>query len=247
MLRQHAIETTGQRLGALILTAALLLLGTGRASANPRSLPRGPIWIHGEGDIEVLVYPPRSDIGPQPVLVMLHGMCDEPENECPYFAESATRHGWLLCPRARLRCEGGGSIWHYPRRHETVRESVRAVRAAFPDLLDESSGKTLIGFSLGGIFGMDVAHRGEDDYRRVVLIGARVYPRAELLRTAGVQRLVLAAGERDMMHWHMRDQAHRVGRHGVTARFVSLGNSGHWFPLDLTERMDAILDWVTTE
>ena len=228
-----------------ISAVALLLLGSGIARASSETgFPREPVWIRGQDDIEVLVYPPRSRKGPQPIVVMLHGMCDEPENECPHFAESATKRGWLLCPRARLRCPGGGSIWHYPRRHETLRASVQAVHAAFPGLLDESPGRTLIGFSLGGIFGMDVAHRGEGKYRRVVLIGARVYPSAELLRAAGVDRLVLAAGERDMMRWHMSEQARRLEQRGIAARFVSLGDAGHWFPPDLTTRMDSILDWM---
>jgi predicted esterase len=246
--REKSILPSPSRLGLSLLIVTLVLLAPSPvfADANP-AVPRGPSWVYGAHDIEVLVYPPRSRRGPQPIFVMLHGMCDEPQNECPYFAQSVTKRGWLLCPRARLRCRGGGSIWSYARRQETVRESVRAVQAAFPGLLDESSGKTLIGFSLGGLFGMDLAHRGADDYRRVVLIGARVYPSARLLRAAGVQRLVLAAGEHDMMHWHMLDQARRVGRQGVDARFVSLGDAGHWFPPDLTERMDAILDWVATE
>ncbi len=228
-----------------ILACALAGLPLGSAS-DAAAQTRNPAstWVVAEDQIEVLVYPPRDTSRPRPILVMLHGMCDEPEHECPYFAAAATRHGWLLCPRARLRCAGGGSIWHYPRRHETIRLSIEAVQDAFPGRLDDTPGKTLIGFSLGGIFGMDLAHRGERDFRRVLLIGARVDPHPQQLRAAGVERLVLAAGERDMMHWYMEDQARRARRGEFDARFVSLGDAGHWFPSDLTPRLEAILKWL---
>lgn len=234
----------------LLLLGVLGALGAptpARADPMPAPpAPRGPVWIRSQDGVEVLVYPPREASTPRPIFVMLHGMCDEPENECPHFAESVSRRGWLVCPRAPVRCPGGGSIWQYSRRFDTVEESVAAVHAAFPGKLDEAPGRTLIGFSLGGIFGMDIAHHPESRIRYAVLMGAKVYPNARWLEAAGVEKLALIAGDRDMMAWHMREQARRVERQGVDARFVSLGNVGHWFPRDLTPRLDAILEWLET-
>lgn len=173
---------------------------------------------------------------------MLHGMCDEPEVECPYFAEAVTRRSWLVCPRADLRCDSGGYIWQQGRREQTVEAAVSLVKTRFAHHIAEEQGRALIGFSLGAIFGMDLAHNGEGRYRRVLLIGGKVHPQASRLRDAGVERFILAAGDYDMMHAHMRDQARRV--QGVPTQFVSLGKSGHWFPDDFTPRLESMLGWL---
>jgi dipeptidyl aminopeptidase/acylaminoacyl peptidase len=78
----------------------------------------------------------------------------------------------------------------------------------------------------------------------VILIGARVYPDVRQLHRAGVERIVLAAGVRDLTYPHLVEQARRLRRQGTEVRFVSLGDTGHWFPDDLTPRMSEILDWV---
>lgn len=215
------------------------------SAARGRQLPAQSFVIDdADANLHVVVYPPKRDDVPQPVTVMLHGMCDEPENECPYFADAVTPRGWLVCPRARLRCAGGGSIWDFNTRHETLRRSVELVETRFRQHVDTGAGRTLIGFSLGGIFGMDVAHRAQGEYPRVLLIGAKVDPSAPMLRNAGVQKIALVAGDYDMMNGHMQSAARRAQRAGMAARFMSLGKVGHWFPDDMTARMTLVLDWL---
>ncbi|HOU93859.1 MAG TPA: hypothetical protein PLU22_22570 [Polyangiaceae bacterium] len=231
-------------LASASLSLACSLLGTRRAAAES-TLPPAPVWLGTvESGVQALVYPPQDRSAPRPVTVMLHGMCDEPERECPYFAEVVTRSGWLICPRAETRCPDGGSIWGYQRRHRTVERAVELVHAAFPGELDETHGRTLIGFSLGALFGMDLGHQGAGRYPRLLLIGAKVEPYAALLRRAGVERVIFAAGDRDMMSAHMREQARRLDRQGVPTQFVSLGAVGHWFPEDLEPRLAAMLTWL---
>jgi len=214
-------------------------------AARGRQLPSQSFVIDdADANLHVVVYPPKRDDVPQPVTVMLHGMCDEPENECPYFADAVTPRGWLVCPRAGLRCAGGGSIWDFNKRHETLRRSVELVETRFRQHVDTQAGRTLIGFSLGGIFGMDVAHRAQGEYPRVLLIGAKVDPSAAMLRSAGVEKIALVAGDYDMMNGHMQSAARRVQRAGMAARFMSLGKVGHWFPDDMTARMTLVLDWL---
>lgn len=210
------------------------------------SFPAGPTKLEApRGDNHVLVYPPRRAEVKRPVTVMLHGMCDEPEYECPHFASATTGRSWLVCPRANLRCEGGGSIWSADKRlGKTIEDGIARVDAEYPGAVDAGRGRTLIGFSLGAIRGMDVAHSGEGKYRSAILIGAKIYPDAKRLRAAGVERLVLAAGEHDMMKWHMVSQTKKLVRQGYPAAFMSLGKIGHAFPRDLPERMERALAWA---
>jgi predicted esterase len=175
---------------------------------------------------------------------MLHGMCDEPQYECPYFASAVTDGSWLVCPRASLRCDGGGSIWPWQTFEQDIEASVTRVSASYPGELDTTRGRTLIGFSLGAIRGMDLAHSADGRYPSVVLIGAKIHPNAERLRRAGVERLLLAAGDHDMMKWHMAGEARRLVRQGFPAAFMSLGKIGHWFPKDFPERLARGLAWA---
>ena len=213
--------------------------------SRARELPSGPFVLDDrEQQLHVLVYPPARDDSAKPITVMLHGMCDTPENECPYFADAVTPYSWLVCPAARGRCSNGGSIWDQRYRHKTLEDSLHLVETHYPQHVAVDAPRTLIGFSLGGIFGMDVAHRGQGRYERVILIGAKVYPDARLLEQAGVSKLILAAGDYDMMSRHMKSVAHSTERHGFPALFLSLGKVGHRFPDDLTERMTLALKWT---
>lgn len=213
-----------------------------RESPPPPRLPVGPVSLE---DPDVMVYPPSRADTPRPVAVMLHGMCDEPEYECPSFAGSTTDAGWLVCPRANLRCNGGGSIWSGDARFfDSIEAGVERVESEWSESVDAKAGRTLIGFSLGAIRGMDLAHRGDGKYRQVILIGAKIYPNAEKLRKAGVQRIVLVAGENDMMKWHMVGQAKKLVRAGFPAAFMSLGKIGHAFPRDMNARMRRAVAWA---
>jgi predicted esterase len=210
-------------------------------------LPSGPVYLSdGEGTPNVLAYPAkRASDAPRAPVVMLHGMCDEPEWECPHFASSTTAHGFLVCPRANLRCDGGGSIWSGDKRFEaSIEASIARVAAEYPDHVDASAGRTLIGFSLGAIRAVELANRGGGRWRSVIAIGAKVHPNAKRLREAGVERIVLAAGDHDMMKWHMVGEARKLARAGFPVAFMSLGPVGHTFPRDLGTRMQRALAWA---
>lgn len=230
--------------------AALGFAGDARADTSSKlvegakdTVPRH-VWLpETDSEPAVLAFRPKNR-GPQPIAVMLHGMCDPPERECPYFANSVTELAWLVCPRARLRCEGGGTMWDWRKKYETVDAAVDRVQREQPVLLDSSRERILIGFSLGALAAMDIAHRGEGRWPRVLLIGAEVYPNADLLKKAGVKRVLLASGDRDMMRWHMHQQAERLNRRGVPATFMTMGNVGHWFAPDMDSWMKQALAWL---
>ena len=207
--------------------------------------PLEPTVLPKEGSSpEVHVYPPFDSTRPRRITVMLHGMCHAPEYECPWFADAVRKSSWLVCPRASLTCEGGGPIWQFKRMGQTVEAAVQRVKATYPGKLDESGGRVLMGFSLGAIGGMQLAHAGAGKWSSVILIGAKVFPNARLLQQAGVERLLMVAGDYDMMKWHMYRAARRLERQGMTSRFMSLGKVGHEFPPNMNVLMGRALAWA---
>jgi len=234
------------RLLAGAVASLALLLATSARSDVPAPSTQ-PVWLpETDTDPAVLVYPPKREGERRPLVVMLHGMCDTPENECPFFSNTVTQFGWLACPRARLRCNGGGTMWSWQGKYETVNAAVDRMRHHGANGI-ETEGGILIGFSLGALAAMDIAHRGDGPWEKLILIGAKVYPNATLLKRAGVRRVLLASGDRDMMRWHMTEQARRLDRQGVQSTFMSLGDVGHWFAPDMDAWMTSALQWVQEE
>jgi predicted esterase len=209
---------------------------------------RQPIRLSSNrrGQPPILAVPPRPGDGKRKVVLLLHGMCDSPENECPELVSEATRDRWLVCPRANLACDGGGTIWSgLPKqRTELVETALARMAAAFPERVDIEHDVVLAGFSLGSFVALDVAQRSRGRFAKVLLIGAKIYPDARLLRQAGVESILLAAGDRDMMKWHMVEQARRLERRGTRAKFIGLGNVGHWFAADMNAWLGDAIGWL---
>ncbi len=199
----------------------------------------GPFWLDA-GDVPVVVYPPKDHSRAQPVTVFLHGMCDVPQNECPWIAPAATEHGWLVCPRASLACQGGGAAWSFTHAGKNVESAVERLVAARPGQVD-TEGRTLMGFSLGGSVAMNLAQAGDGRWAHLVVIAAKVTADKRRLDHAGVRSVVFAAGDYDMTHGSLLGATRRLDRAGFPALFVSLGKVGHTFPADMDEKMHAAL------
>jgi predicted esterase len=138
-------------------------------------------------------------------------------------------------------------MWDWQGKYATVDGAVERVVRHGQGLVDAEAGKILIGFSLGALAAVDIAHRGQGGWSKLLLIGAKVYPNATLLKRAGVRRVLLASGERDMMRWHMTEQARQLDRQGVPSTFMSLGDVGHWFARDMDGWMVGALAWLEQE
>jgi predicted esterase len=191
----------------------------------------------------VIVYPAEKP-GARRVTVLLHGMCGEPANICRLFSEQVTADDHLICPRARRRCDGGGSTWPASGFEQQIEAAVQRAEAALGPNVDETHGRTLIGYSLGAFRALTLAERGAGKYPRVMLIGAKILPQQKLLRENGVERLLLSAGSWDMMHEHMRRQSERLLRGGFTVRFLGLGPVGHAFAPTFAEYLPRALSWL---
>jgi predicted esterase len=226
--------------------AAFVLVSTSVTSAQAE-MSVAPIVIEEtEDEPGSAVYPARGG-GSRPITVVLHGMCSEPERACRHFAAAIAANENLICPRARRRCDGGGSIWSGTGFVENIEQAIERAKARLPVPADESTGRTLIGYSLGAFRALALAEQGGGRYPRVMLIGGRVHPNRARLDANGVERLLLVAGRFDRTHDHMLREAARLARAGFSARFLGLGPVGHFFTPSFAEYLPEALDWLHAE
>jgi predicted esterase len=192
----------------------------------------------------VVIFPARAS-GPRPITVLLHGMCGEPSYTCSHFAEQVTESSNLVCPRASLRCAGGGASWPQTGYSEAIEAAIARAKAALPEPADDAHGRTLIGYSLGAYRALEMAQRSAGTYPRVMLIGARILLNQKLLAENGVQRVLLSAGGSDMMHDPMHPAAARAAGAGMSARFLDLGPVGHAFTPSFARYLPVALAWLS--
>jgi predicted esterase len=194
----------------------------------------------------VVIHAARAP-GARRITVALHGMCGSPVNICNVFADQVSADEHLICPRATARCDGGGASWPAVGFEQQIERAVERAEAELGDRVDAQGGRTLIGYSLGAFRALELAQHGAGKYPRVMLIGAKIYPNQKLLRENGVERLLLSAGSLDMMHDHMQQQTTRLVRGGFPARFLGLGQVGHFFTPSFAEYLPAALRWLDSE
>lgn len=193
----------------------------------------------------VVVYPAQIP-GPRPITVLLHGMCGDAVRTCSHFAEEVTKSSNLVCPRASVRCNGGGASWPDRGVAEAVDESVTRAALAL-GTVDDSHGRALIGYSMGAFRAIGIVQGSTTRYSRVMLIGAKIALDPTRLSQHGVQRLLLCAGSWDMMHDPMQRESERAIRAGFNARFMDLGPVGHAFTPSFASYLPEALRWLDQE
>lgn len=232
-----------RRSGAKAKVCLLLVVLRALLAPSPARAAAPLILAETESEPGVVVYAAQTP-GMHRVTVLLHGMCGEPQNACSHFAPQVTADEHLICPRASRRCEGGGSTWPQSGFEEKIERAVRRAQDALGETIDETHGRTLIGYSLGAYRALELAQHGAGKYPRVMLIGARILASPKRLRANGVERLLLSAGAWDMMLGPMRRETERLVRGGFTARFLGLGPVGHAFTPSLQEYLPEALRWL---
>jgi predicted esterase len=229
------------------LASVALLAAAGEQPAARARAPEAPAWVEAESFAgKAFVYPPqRESDSPRPVTVMLHGMCGHPQSACAPFVDVSTSRGWLVCPRGEDAC-GGGTRWRLdgPDDGRLVEGSVRALVRAHDGEVDASAPRVIVGFSLGGTAAVRIAQASSGQYAGLVVVASQVHPDADLLKKAGVRRVVLAAGDLDMTSAPLQEDARALAARGVATRFVSLGRFGHGYPPDMDQRMREPMVWV---
>lgn len=248
----RALSQTSPRVGATTSsTPSAVASSVGEQStpvaAMSPSPAEVPTWIEAEAAAgRAFVYPPQESArAPRPVTVLLHGMCGHPQSACGPFVDVSTSRGWLVCPRAEDPC-GGGTRWRLNGADDRklVDASVASLAADHPGQVDEKTPRVLVGFSLGGIAAVRIAQASTGQYAGLVVIASQVHPDADQLRRAGIQRVVLAAGDMDMTSAPLQEDARRLAARGMPTRFVSLGHFGHGYPGDMEDRMREPMTWV---
>jgi predicted esterase len=225
---------------------------TARARAGDHESRRGssaaaPLVLSARGSApELVLYPPRRASKQAPIALLLHGMCSEPEQECPALASGFAGWGWLVCPRATRSCPDGDATWAAdPAR--SVQSGIERFEQRFAGASSIDDRAILIGFSLGALRAAELVQTERLAWKRLVLIGAKAPLAPRKLQRAGVTRLLLAAGERDRAYAYMRERAELLARAGISAEFLSLGDVGHELPADAGRRLAPGLAWVSGE
>lgn len=229
------------------MTRRCLALLTGVIAFSPGAIAgAGPTTrAHGSWGV---AFAPADVRTPRPAIVYLHGMWASPEDSCGYFERAATRYGFLVCPRGNAPL-GDGRMWsgNYASVAPSVHEAMRAAEALAPGKLDRSGGGTLVGYSNGAYFAVEVARSEPGKWTGLVLLSMRLELDAPALRAAGIRRIVLAAGERDGARKSMEALAEQTSAGGLSTRFMSLGAVGHEFPQDMAAKMCAAIAWAREE
>jgi predicted esterase len=192
-----------------------------------------------------VAYAPTDASTPRPAIVFLHGMWAGPEDSCPSFERASTPFGFLICPRGNAP-NGAYRMWtgNYASVAPSVHAALRGAEALAPGKLDRSAGGTLVGYSNGAYFAVEVAQSEPGRWTGLVLLSMRLEFNVARLRSAGIQRIVLAAGDRDGAHASMHALAASTDAAGLPTRFMTLGPGGHELPTDIPARMCVAISWV---
>ncbi len=216
------------------LVAASVPSGPGSASSSPPP-PKVPTHLTGTYGIVVVPAEPRTT-----PVVYLHGMWASPEDSCSYFEAAAATYGPLVCPRGNLSKQAGGAFGG------SLAEQRKSLDAALATVKVGDRG-VLLGFSSGAAFALRLSLAEPGRWPALVLMSMPLSPTATALKTAGVERVVFAAGENDGSYAHLVALTATLAKGGVTTRFVSLGKVGHHFAVDMEARMVDALAWVTSK
>ena len=102
-----------------------------------------------------------------------------------------------------------------------------------------------MGFSQGGYVALDLVKTRQARFRGLVLIAApEAHPSAQRLRESGVVRVALAAGAEDAAYAPLVEDAKRLQREGMEARFYDLGRVGHTYAADDTTTLREAIAWA---
>lgn len=218
------------------------------APIPPPVAPEQPFAIPGDGARPVLVYPPLAREAAAPLVLMLHGAGNRPEEVCDFWSRAARSTSWLVCPAGNAAWADAYD-WAGPteRRIESVEASLAAFERTSRGLVDGERPAVLVGFSRGAFLARDWLYTGTKRFRGAVFLGAAVHPEPAKLKAAGIERVVLACGDYDGARPTMEASARRLDAAGIPARFVRLGPFGHALPENLGAVLAREIAWIRGE
>ena len=215
---------------------------TGRSDGLRSKYSSTPIALH-DAQGSILAFPPLPGATKPLTVVYLHGIHGRAENGCPWLHEGASEIGWLVCPSGNEHLANDTYSWGGSVADQRA-VVARAERAAQAEGADAASANVIVGFSQGAYVALDLVHARLGHYRGLALIGADVEPSKAALDSAGVTRIVLAAGALDASFGPLQRAAARLRREGVDVRFVDLGRIGHSYATTDKEALRDAIAWL---
>jgi predicted esterase len=177
-------------------------------------------------------------------VVYLHGIHGKAANGCPHLRNGASEVGWLVCPTATEKEADGRASWMLD-----VNANAATVNHALSAAVNEGASSepgVAVGFSQGGYITMDLVKSGKVHFKGLVLIAApEQHPTASKLHEMGVERVVLAAGQRDAAYWPLKKDAARLASEGMDVKFVDLGDVGHTYAAENTQGLHDAIVWAS--
>jgi hypothetical protein len=200
------------------------------------------------------VYPPIDATNKSPFVVVLHATCMEPAWVCDWFGSAGRDSGWLVCPSGNGTCNAEPDWEGQPSEKASFLErDIDRIAERIGPYVSEDRAGVLFGWSRGAFAARDILYASTSDpklaalsrrFRGLVLMAAKVSPDVKALRAAGIERVVMAAGDYDASSGAMSDSVAFLKRAGIEARFVSLGKIAHVWPKDFEERMREPIAWA---
>jgi predicted esterase len=225
--------------GAVMMSAKSI-----ESAAMDSKVESAPVKIAHEGHSFLAYAPTNAKKQNSITVVYLHGVNGRAENGCPHFRSGASEVGWLVCPEGVQKDEStrtaswGGDV---------VKQGVvvsRALKAAESKGASKDPG-VAVGFSQGSYVALDLVKTNLGHFRGLVLIAApEAHPSAQKLQSAGIKRVVLAAGSRDHSHDALVEDVKRLQSEGMDARFVDLGNIGHTYATEDNALLHDAIVWA---
>ena len=203
--------------------------------------------VHAYAPLTTMATLAQAAIGnptPMPIVMMLHGACGDPHTQCDYWSDGGREGAWLLCPGGNVSCgdnyDWRGSGERKAAHLDDVRAKLRSEHGAQVALGED----ILIGFSRGAFAARDIAYARPGQYRGLILIGAHMKPDAQRLKASGIERVVMASGDKDGARGTMVLATALLNKGGLDAKFVSLGDIYHQLPADLDQVVADAIDWI---
>ena len=221
-------------------SARTVASGKTASDARVRGFVSGtPLMLDGK----TLAYAPGEHGANALTVVYLHGVHGKAENGCPYLRAGASEVGWLVCPKGIEPGPAGTASWgmDVPLQAAAVDEALHAAVAHGAS----SAPGVAVGFSQGGYVALDLvkSHRGH--FCGLVLLAApEAHPSAEKLHAAGVERVVLGAGQRDSARFELMKDAKRLASEGMDVKFIDLGDVGHTYAAEHPEVLSDAIAWA---
>ena len=202
-----------------------------------------PTVLRTRGGKELLAFPPSRVAGARPLSVIyLHGARGRAANGCPWFRSGSSELGWLVCPEAIEKQPDGSWSWGADvfQQGPVVAEALRAAQAEGAS----AEPGVAVGFSQGSYVALDLVKARLARFRGLVLLGAEMHPTTKTLIDAGVKRVALGAGRLDAPHASLAEEAARLEREGLEARFFDLGGVGHTYAVEDTAVLRDAIAWA---